>query len=150
VWVSVLRFSLPSHTHNHQNLARYEQEGKSSMRKRILVADDDPGIGDMLREMLTDAGYTVEVQVDGRVVQQMREPLPDLLLLDIRLSGMDGQMICGQLKSQQATRHLPIILLSAHKNTQRIARDAGADDFLAKPFEMKDLQALIAQYVGNA
>lgn len=117
------------------------------MRKRILVADDDPGVGDMLREMLSDAGYEVAIQVNGQTVQQMQEPFPDLLVLDIRLSGTDGQTICRQLKSQEATHHIPIIILSAHKDTHQIAREAGADDFLAKPFEMEDLLALVAQYV---
>jgi len=117
------------------------------MRKRILVADDDPGIGEMLHEMLSDEGYEVEIQVDGQAVQQMQEPFPELLFLDIRLSGTDGRTICRQLKSQEATHHLPIILLSAHKDTQRMAKDAGADDFLVKPFEMGDLLALVAKYV---
>jgi DNA-binding response OmpR family regulator len=119
------------------------------MPKRILVADDDPGIGDMLREMLEEAGYDVEIQADGHALQQMAEPFPDLLFLDIRLSGTDGQSICHSLKSQEATHALPIILLSAHKDTRQIARDAGADDYLAKPFEMDDLLALVAKYLSN-
>ena len=119
------------------------------MPKRILVADDDPGIGDMLREMLEEEGYEVEIQEDGQAVQQMAEPFPDLLFLDIRLSGMDGRTICHHLKDQQATSHLPIILLSANKDTQRMAKDAGADDFLVKPFEMGDLLALVAKYLGS-
>ena len=119
------------------------------MRKRILVADDDPGIGEMLHEMLSDEGYEVEIQVDGQAVQQMREPFPELLFLDIRLSGTDGRTICRQLKSQEATHHLPIILLSAHKDTQQMARESGADDFLVKPFEMGDLLSLVAKYLGS-
>jgi CheY-like chemotaxis protein len=119
------------------------------MPKRILVADDDPGIGDMLHEMLSDAGYAVDVQVDGQAVQQMAEPLPDLLLLDIRMSGTNGQTICQHLKSQEATHHLPIILLSAHNDIQRLAREAGADDFLTKPFQMDGLLSLVAKYVGS-
>ncbi|MDQ2904500.1 MAG: response regulator transcription factor [Ktedonobacteraceae bacterium] len=119
------------------------------MPKRILVAEDDPGVGDMLQEMLEDAGYDVEIQEDGRAVQQMQEPFPDLLFLDIRLSGTDGRTICRYLKSQEATHALPIILLSAHKDTRQMARDAGADDFLAKPFEMGDLLALITKYLGS-
>ncbi len=119
------------------------------MPKRILVAEDDPGIGDVLHLMLEEAGYGVEIQGDGHAVQQMQEPLPDLLLLDIRLSGTDGGTICRYLKSQEATRTLPIILLSAHKDTRQIARDAGADDFLVKPFEMGDVLALVATYVGR-
>jgi CheY-like chemotaxis protein len=85
----------------------------------------------MLHEMLSDAGYEVEVQSDGHAVQHMAEPFPDLLFLDIRLSGSDGLTICRQLKSQETTHRLPIIMLSAHKDTRQMAREAGADDFLA-------------------
>ncbi len=80
----------------------------------------------------------------------MTEPFPDLLFLDIRVSGSDGLTICQHLKSQPATRHLPIILLSAHRDTQRIARDAGADDVLSQPFQMDDLLVLAAKYLGSA
>jgi DNA-binding response OmpR family regulator len=119
------------------------------MPKRILVAEDDAGIGNMLQMMLEEAGYDVAIQRDGFAVQQMQEPFPDLLFLDIRLSGIDGRTICRYLKSQEATRTLPILFLSAHKDTRQMARDAGADDFLTKPFEMDDLLALVTKYLGS-
>lgn len=119
------------------------------MRKKIFVVDDDPAIGDVVQLILEDAGYEVEIHTDGHAVQQMQEPFPDLLLLDIRLSGADGQKICWQLKHQEATQHIPIILLSAHKEMQRMAGDAGADQVLAKPFEIEDLLALVAHALGN-
>jgi CheY-like chemotaxis protein len=120
------------------------------MGKRILIVDDDPAIGEVLQLMLEGEGYDVDIQVDGQIVQQMQEPFPDLLFLDIRVSGTDGQTICQYLKSQPATRHIPIIFLSAHQDTQHLARKAGADDFLAKPFQMDDLLALAAKYLGSA
>ena len=119
------------------------------MSKKILIVDDDEAIGDALQLMLEDAGYEVEIQMDGHAVTHMQEPFPDLLLLDIRLSGVDGQTICWQLKYQEATRHIPIIILSAHRETQRIAREAGADTFLAKPFEMEELLTLVASYLES-
>lgn len=119
------------------------------MPKRILIADDDPGIGDMLQLMLEEVGYNVEIEVHGQAVQHMQEPFPDLLFLDIRLAGTDGRTICRYLKSQEATRALPIILLSAHKDTRQMAREVGADAFLTKPFEMEDLLALVQKYLGS-
>jgi CheY-like chemotaxis protein len=119
------------------------------MRKKILVVEDDPDIGDMLQLILEERGYVVELQVDGQVVQEMQEPFPDLLFLDIRLAGTDGRTICRQLKGNPATHHIPIILLSAHNGMQDTARDAGAEMFLAKPFEMEELLALAAHYLGN-
>ena len=65
------------------------------MGKSILVVDDDPAIGEVLQLMLEGAGYTeVDIQLDGQAAQQMVEPFPDLLFLDIRVSGSDGQAIC--------------------------------------------------------
>ena len=118
------------------------------MQKKILIVDDDVAIGEVLQMMLEGAGYAVEILMDGRIAQQMTEPFPDLVFLDIRVSGTDGRTICRYLKSQPATQHLPIILLSAHQDTQRIAREAGADDFLEKPFQMEDILSLATKYLS--
>lgn len=106
---------------------------------KILVADDDPGIVESLQLMLEDAGYEVATTVDGETVYKMEKEFPDLLLLDIWMSGQDGRQICKFLKKRKHTKHIPIIMISANKDTEQIARDAGADDFLPKPFEMDDL-----------
>lgn len=119
------------------------------MRKRILIVDDDAAIGEVLQLMLEDAGYAVEIQTDGRIAQQMQEPFPDLLFLDVRVSGVDGRAICRHLKSQEAARHMPIILLSANQYIPRMATEAGADDFLEKPFAMGDVLALAEKYLGS-
>jgi CheY-like chemotaxis protein len=119
------------------------------MQKRILIVDDDEAIGEVLQLILEDEGYLVEIKTDGRAAKLLTKPFPDLVLLDLRISGTDGRTICQHLKSQPATRSIPILLLSAHKDTQRIAGEAGADDFLAKPFQMKDVLSLVAKYVGT-
>jgi CheY-like chemotaxis protein len=119
------------------------------MHKRILVVEDDASIGEMLQLMLEDAGYAVDLQGDGHGVQQMQEPFPELLFLDIRLSGMDARALCRQLKQQEATHHIPIILLSAQSDMQRMVKDAGADGFLAKPFAMEEMLTLVAHYLGR-
>jgi len=118
------------------------------VRKKIMIVDDDPEILDMLEMMLEETGYEVEPHGQGQTVLQMQKPYPDLVLLDILLSGMDGRAVCQQLKSQEETRCIPIILLSAHTDAQQIMRDAGANDFLAKPFEMTDLLELIEKYLA--
>ncbi|GCE21319.1 hypothetical protein KDK_51190 [Dictyobacter kobayashii] len=98
--------------------------------------------------ILEDAGYEVLTTRDGQTVQDMKEDLPDLLLLDIWMSGMDGAVICQYLKSQHSTKHIPIILCSANKDTQKLARSSGADDFIAKPFEMMDLVNKVEKYIN--
>ncbi|MGI8419327.1 MAG: response regulator [Candidatus Levyibacteriota bacterium] len=122
------------------------KHSSSTNKKKILVADDDTAILDVFTLMLEDAGYEVTSTVDGQTVQKVRNELPDLILLDIWMAGVDGQAICKQLKSLKKTKHIPIIMISANKDTREIAKKAGADDFVAKPFEMQDLLVKVEKY----
>jgi len=107
--------------------------------KKILVADDDPAIVDAVKMILELDGYVVDTTVDGETIYKMEKDYPDLLLLDIWMSGQDGREICKYLKSNPLTLHIPIIMISASKDVAASAKEAGADDFIAKPFEMEDL-----------
>ena len=115
----------------------------SPIPKKIMIADDDPGIVDAVEMLLEFEGYSVTTTVDGSTVLDMKEELPDLLLLDIWMSGEDGRDICRQLKATSATKNIPVIMVSASRDIQESALAAGADDFLAKPFEMNELLAKI-------
>lgn len=117
------------------------------MSKKILVADDDPAILHSIKMLLEDEGYQVETAVGDKTAQAVKQHLPDLLLLDISMSGMGGRDICKQLKSQASTKHIPIIMISARQDTEKIAEEAGADDFVAKPFDIFNLLEKIEQYV---
>ncbi len=116
-------------------------------KKKILVADDNPAILDALKIMLEEEGYEVETTVDGATVQDIKAPLPDLLMLDIWMSGIDGRNVCKLLKSNAETKHIPIIMISATKDIEQIAKDSGADDCVSKPFQMEHLLATVAKYV---
>ena len=107
--------------------------------KTILIADDDEGILDATQAILEFEGYQVNITVDGSAVLRLQGKLPDLLLLDIWMSGQDGTDICRQLKSNHATKGLPVLMISASRDIEQYAMDAGADDFLAKPYEMDEL-----------
>ena len=115
--------------------------------KKVMIADDDPGIVDSLSMMLEFEGYEVSSTLNGASLLEMDSNLPDLLLLDIWMSGVDGRDICKKLKQQPHTSRLPILMISASKDIQRSAIDAGADDFLAKPFEMDELLQKIQQNI---
>ena len=115
----------------------------SQIPKKIMIADDDPGIVDAVEMLLEFEGYSVTTTVDGSTVLDMKDELPDLLLLDIWMSGEDGRDICRQLKATPATKNIPVIMVSASRDIEQSAIDAGADDFLAKPFEMNELLAKI-------
>jgi DNA-binding response OmpR family regulator len=108
-------------------------------RKKIMVADDDPGIIDALCMMLEFEGYDVSCTVNGATVKDMKEEFPDLLVLDIWMSGQDGREICRFLKNEATTKNIPVLMISASKDIRQSALDSGANDFLAKPFEMDDL-----------
>jgi DNA-binding response OmpR family regulator len=104
-----------------------------------MIADDDPGIIDAVEMLLEFEGFDVSTTVDGATVLDMKEELPDLLLLDIWMSGEDGRDICKKLKADQKTRNIPVIMISASRDIKDSAISAGADDFLAKPFDIYDL-----------
>ena len=111
----------------------------SLKQKKIMIADDDPGIVDAIEMLLEFEGYDVSSTVDGSTVLDMEHELPDLLLLDIWMSGEDGRDICRKLKQKLLTQNIPVIMISASRDIKESAMEAGADDFLAKPFEMNDL-----------
>ncbi|MBE9584338.1 response regulator transcription factor [Mucilaginibacter sp. JRF] len=121
----------------------------SLKHKKIMIADDDPGIVDAVEMLLEFEGYAVTSTVEGSAVLALQDNLPDLLLLDIWMSGEDGRDICRSLKGDATKKHIPVIMISASKDIKDSAMQAGADDFLAKPFEMNDLlgkiEALIAR-----
>ena len=115
----------------------------SNASKKIMIADDDPGIVDAIEMLLEFEGYQVSSTIDGSTVLDMKHELPDLLLLDIWMSGEDGRDICKKLKQEDATKDIPVIMISASKDIKESAMAAGADDFLAKPFEMNELLSKI-------
>ncbi|MBA2284726.1 MAG: response regulator [Ktedonobacteraceae bacterium] len=117
-------------------------------KKRVLVVDDDPDILEFLQAMLEDAGYEVAITEKGDSLEQIeKHTLPDVIILDMLISGKDGREIASYLKSQEHTRAIPIIMISAHPSAERAARVCGADDFLAKPFDMDDLLAKVASHM---
>ena len=116
-----------------------------SKQKKILVVDDEPDILEFLQELLEQEGYAVAITDKAEYVEKLHDGgLPDLILIDVLLSGKDGREIVKHLKSQEETRHVAVIMFSAHPNAKETARAAGADDFVAKPFEMDDILAKIA------
>jgi DNA-binding response OmpR family regulator len=118
------------------------------MKKKILVVDDEPDILEFLKEILEEEGYTVATTDKGEYVEELHNGgLPQLILLDMLLSGKDGREIVKHLKRQEETKHIPVIMFSAHPSAEPAARAAGADNFLAKPFEIDELLALITQHI---
>lgn len=118
------------------------------MKKKILVADDDAAIVDAIQLILEDADYKVETTLNGEDVIKMNKNYPHLILLDIWMSGQDGRTICKYLKSRKSTKNIPIIMISANRDTSQIAKTAGADDFITKPFEIDELLTKVKKYLS--
>jgi DNA-binding response OmpR family regulator len=117
--------------------------------KKILIVDDEPDIVVALAAMLQDAGYVVSTPHDGEQLESvLAREQPQLILLDMLLSGRDGREIVRQLKGQTATRDVPILMLSAYPAAAREALAAGADDFLAKPFDLDELLQKVTAHIA--
>jgi DNA-binding response OmpR family regulator len=118
-----------------------------SKRKKVLVVDDELDILEFLQVILEEEGYDVLTSQKGEYLEQLHNGgLPDLILLDVLLSGKDGREIVKYLKQQDETKHIPVIMFSAHPSAEQTAREAGAEDFIAKPFEIDDLLARVAKF----
>lgn len=119
----------------------------TEVKKKILVAEDDQGIADVVKTILEMQGFEVILAADGQVAKKMQADLPDLLLLDLWMGRSDGKVICRALKSQPATKHIPIILISATRDLASTAKGFGADDFLEKPFDIDNLIKKVKKYL---
>jgi len=116
---------------------------------RILIVDDDEGLREIYKIILEKAGYEVYSCSDGRDILANNAPVPDIYLLDKQLCGTDGLDICRFLKSQASTRHIPVIIISASTDMQQPIKNAGADAFIEKPFEIKQLLETIARHISD-
>ncbi len=115
---------------------------------KILIVDDDSDILEALKLMLQMEGYQVDMTTKGEEVFKKIEKFnPNLMILDVLLSGKDGREIAKELRNREKTKHLPIIMFSAHPSASRTVKECGADDFLTKPFEIEDLLDKVKKYI---
>ncbi|HSP40771.1 MAG TPA: response regulator [Gillisia sp.] len=106
----------------------------------ILVVDDDSGIGEMLKTLLEFYGYNVVVterpeETEDIIIKQNI----DLVMLDMLISWVNGTDVCARLRKTKATAKIPVLMMSALHDAGEKCKKAGANDFIAKPFEMDDL-----------
>ncbi|MDR3213003.1 MAG: response regulator [Azoarcus sp.] len=116
----------------------------------ILIVDDTVGSLNLLADLLTGAGYTVRAAQDGRMaLRSARARTPDLILLDVRMPGMNGHDLCALLKRDARTREVPVIFLSAlHETGDKIKGfSLGAVDYIAKPFEPDEVLARVRTHI---
>jgi DNA-binding response OmpR family regulator len=112
------------------------------MQHKILVVDDEADVNDMLVLNLRAAGFQVSAVADGAAaLAKARSDLPSLILLDLMLPEMSGLEVCKVLKSEPATRHIPVIMLTskAEEVDKIVGLELGADDYVTKPFSPREL-----------
>lgn len=120
------------------------------MAIKILIVDDDPDIRDVLKLTLSEENYEVLEAVDGEeALRAILTKSPDLVLLDYKIPKIDGRQVCRQVKKDLLLQHLPIIMVTGKGDTDDKVGgiDAGADDYIVKPFEPKELLARIRMIV---
>lgn len=121
-----------------------------STTKSIMVIEDDQDISDALGSILKTKGYTVIPvhQVDDRFDDYFSTNAPQLILLDIWVGGGDGRDVAKKLRSQEITKSIPIILVSANISTPQIAQDLAVEDFIIKPFDVDHLLATVEKHLS--
>ena len=120
---------------------------------RILVAEDDPDIGNLLDHYLRKAGFMATVVTSGRdVMPQIKREAPDLVVLDLMLPGLDGLSVCRAIRADANTAAIPIIMLTAkaEESDRIVGLELGADDYITKPFSPNEVVARVRALLRRA
>ncbi|HTE01483.1 MAG TPA: response regulator [Mucilaginibacter sp.] len=117
---------------------------------KIMVIEDDTDIRETMVYALEDAGYEVIASEGAGILKQLGRHKPDMILLDNWLSDWKsdatGQQLSQQIKSDPATSHIPVIIVSAVSDVKEIAEKGQADGYLRKPFDLKDLVGIVEKF----
>lgn len=120
------------------------------MAKRVLVVEDSEVIQRLIEVCLRPAGFDIEMRSDGHSgIAAARDLLPDLIILDVGLPGIDGWEVLSRLRADENTANLTVLILTAHAQDETKARANadGADAFLSKPFRPHDLRVVAQQLI---
>lgn len=118
----------------------------------ILVVEDNPLNMELVSDILEAHGYGVRRAISGKeAVQEVESHIPDLILMDIQLPGLDGLTVTGIIKDNPETTHIPIIALTAHamRGDEEKAREAGCDGYISKPIDTRLLPQTIRKFLDG-
>ncbi len=114
---------------------------------KVLIIEDDDDILSIMEYMLKDEGYEVVLSADGGILADLNSIKPDLILLDEWLAAERGSDLCRQIKSKPATASIPVVLVSGLMHLETVAREAGADGYIQKPFDVDNFNKIISAIV---
>ncbi len=117
--------------------------------KTVWILDDDDGILEATTIVLEEAGYSVlGFNTADELRKSLKDRKPNLLLLDVLLSGDDGCDITQKLKEEKATKEIPVLLMSANNNIENRCIESGASSFIRKPFDIFELESAVKEYIA--
>ena len=117
---------------------------------KILVIDDDQDIGRMLKMLLEFKGFNVVIAENKTMaLETITTTLIEIIIMDMLLSGENGINVCMEFKMTDGLKYIPILMMSAHPDAKTICLNAGANDFIPKPFEMQDMLMKIDHLLIN-
>ena len=122
---------------------------KDSVTK-ILIIDDDPDIGNIVKMTLEFKGYNVLLLKSAvNCIEYIKNNSINMIIMDLLISGVYGVDICKALKADATLSSIPVMMMSAHPDAKRICTEAGANDFIAKPFDMLEVLAKVKIHIGT-
>jgi diguanylate cyclase (GGDEF)-like protein len=119
---------------------------------QVLIVDDTPANIDILKKVLAAEGYGLSIAHSGEVALDIvSRSLPDLILMDVTMPGLDGFETCQKIKSDPSTRDIPIIFVTANNDTEDIVKgfDVGGVDYITKPYQLKEVLSRIKTHLQN-
>ncbi len=121
-------------------------------RKRVLIVEDSDSLQLMMKWGVSNAGYDVDLASDGKqAIQMVQSSVPDLILLDVMMPGLNGFAVCRQLRENERTKHTPIIIITALTAAldSEEAKLCGANEVIVKPLSREDLVKKVRAYLGS-
>jgi len=120
-------------------------------KKKILIADDEPNIRSLVSRMLGKDYIVIEATNGEEAIDIAKRQEPDLILMDLMMPKMDGYNACSSIKTDQATKGIPVVMLTGvtHELNKSFAREMGADGYLSKPFSADELLRQVKQVLGE-
>lgn len=118
------------------------------MKKDVLVVDDGEDILEGIKIVLEDEGYSVQTLTNSmEVIEVARKVKPSLILLDYMMPGIDGGKVAERIRKEKDLRKVPVVMFSASQELEKVGRESGVNDVLAKPFEIDALVDKVKKYL---